>query len=156
METRAHHVLIGLFTVLAVGGALLFALWLGKSSMDREYNYYEISFNRAVSGLSNGSSVEYSGIKVGDVETLWLEPDDPRKVRARIRVYSGTPIKQDTRARLALANITGSMTATARNSPRQPSRGSNHCTGKVEASMPSEPVISIQELARSCAPAEKW
>lgn len=43
METRAHHVLIGLFTVLAVGGALLFALWLGKSSMDREYNYYEIS-----------------------------------------------------------------------------------------------------------------
>jgi len=109
METRAHHVLIGLFTVLAVGGALLFALWLGKSSMDREYNYYEISFNRAVSGLSNGSSVEYSGIKVGDVEALWLEPDDPRKVRARIRVYSGTPIKQDTRARLALANITGSM-----------------------------------------------
>ncbi len=109
METRAHHVMIGLFTVLAVGGALLFALWLGKSSMDREYNYYEISFNRAVSGLSNGSSVEYSGIKVGDVEALWLEPDDPRKVRARIRVYAGTPIKQDTRARLALANITGSM-----------------------------------------------
>lgn len=30
METRAHHVLIGLFTVLVVGGALLFALWLGK------------------------------------------------------------------------------------------------------------------------------
>ncbi len=109
METRAHHVLIGLFTVLAVGGALLFALWLGKSSMDREYNYYEISFSRAVSGLSSGSAVEYSGIRVGDVEQLWLEPDDPRKVRARIRVYTGTPIKQDTRARLALANITGSM-----------------------------------------------
>ena len=97
METRAHHVLIGLFTVLR-RRRLLFALWLGKSSMDREYNYYEISFNRAVSGLSNGSAVEYSGIKVGDVEALWLEPDDPRKVRARIRIYSGTPIKQDTRA----------------------------------------------------------
>ncbi|HCW94701.1 MAG TPA: MCE family protein, partial [Pseudomonas sp.] len=109
METRAHHVLIGLFTVLVVGGALLFALWLGKSSIDREYEYYEVGFNRAVSGLSTGSSVEYSGIKVGDVERLWLEPDDPRKVRARIRVYAGTPIRQDTRARLALANITGAM-----------------------------------------------
>jgi phospholipid/cholesterol/gamma-HCH transport system substrate-binding protein len=53
--------------------------------------------------------VEYSGIKVGDVTQLWLEPDDPRKVRARIRVYGGTPIKLDTQARLALANITGSM-----------------------------------------------
>lgn len=109
METRAHHVLIGLFTVLAVAGALLFALWLGKANLDREYDRYEVSFNRTVSGLSPGSSVEYSGIKVGDVEQLWLEPDDPRKVRTRIRVYAGTPIKQDTRARLALANITGSM-----------------------------------------------
>src|SRR5690606_38032090 len=88
---------------------LLFALWLGKSSMDREYSYYEVGFNQAVSGLSSGSSVEYSGIKVGDVTELWLEPDDPRKVRARIRVYGGTPIKTDTQARLALANITGSM-----------------------------------------------
>lgn len=109
METRAHHVLIGLFTVVAVGCALLFALWLGKSSMDREYSYYDIGFSQAVSGLSSGSSVEYSGIKVGDVTALWLEPDDPRKVRARIRVYGGTPIKTDTQARLALANITGSM-----------------------------------------------
>ncbi|MCP9340161.1 MlaD family protein [Stutzerimonas xanthomarina] len=109
METRAHHVLIGLFTVVAVGCALLFALWLGKSSMDREYSYYDIGFSQAVSGLSSGSSVEYSGIKVGDVTELWLEPDDPRKVRARIRVYGGTPIKTNTQARLALANITGSM-----------------------------------------------
>jgi len=109
METRAHHVLIGLFTVVAVGCALLFALWLGKSSMDREYSYYDIAFSQAVSGLSSGSSVEYSGIKVGDVTALWLEPDDPRKVRARIRVYGGTPIKTNTQARLALANITGSM-----------------------------------------------
>ena len=29
METRAHHVLIGFFTLLVVGLALLFALWLG-------------------------------------------------------------------------------------------------------------------------------
>lgn len=109
METRAHHVLIGLFTVIAVGCALLFALWLGKSSMDREYSYYDVGFRQAVSGLSTGNSVEYSGIKVGDVTALWLDPEDPRKVRARIRVYGGTPIKVDTQARLALANITGSM-----------------------------------------------
>ncbi len=109
METRAHHVLIGLFTVLAIAGGLLFALWLARSSVDRDYDYYDVGFNLTVSGLSNGSSVEYSGIKVGDVVDLWLEPNDPRKVRARIRVYHNTPIKQDTRARLALANITGAM-----------------------------------------------
>ena len=32
---------------------------------------------------------------------------------------------------------------------RQPVQGSSHCTGKVEATMPSEPTMSIQELALS-------
>lgn len=109
METRAHHVLIGLFTVAAVLGALLFALWLGKSSLDRDFDNYEILFDSSVSGLAPGSLVEYNGIRVGNVEQLWLDPQDPRKVHALIRVYAGTPVKQDTQARLALANITGNM-----------------------------------------------
>lgn len=109
MEPRAHHVLIGLFTVITLGSALLFALWLGKSSVDRDYAWYEIGFNRAVSGLSEGNAVQYSGIEVGDVVRLRLDPRDPRQVRALIRVYSDVPIKQDTRASLALANITGTM-----------------------------------------------
>jgi len=109
MEPRAHHVLIGMFTVITLGSALLFALWLGKSSVDRDYAWYEIGFNRAVSGLSEGNAVLYSGIEVGDVVRLRLDPRDPRQVRALIRVYSDVPVKQDTRASLALANITGTM-----------------------------------------------
>lgn len=109
MEPRAHHVLIGLFTVITLGSALLFALWLGKSSVDRDYAWYEIGFNRAVSGLSEGNAVLYSGIEVGDVVRLRLDPRDPRQVRALVRVYSDVPVKQDTRASLALANITGTM-----------------------------------------------
>ena len=62
METRAHHVLIGLFTVITVGAALLFGLWLGKSTIDREFSYFEVLFNEEVSGLTPGSAVEYSGI----------------------------------------------------------------------------------------------
>jgi len=109
MEPRAHHVLIGLFTVITLGSALLFALWLGKPSVDRDYAWYEIRFNRAVSGLSEGNAVQYSGIEVGDVVRLRLDPQDPRQVRALIRVYSDVPVKQDTHASLALANITGTM-----------------------------------------------
>ena len=107
METRAHHVLIGLFTVIVVAGALLFGLWLAKSSVDTEFKDYEVVFNEAVSGLSKGSSVQYSGIKVGDVVTLRLDPKDPRRVLARIRLGGDTPIKEDTQAKLALTGITG-------------------------------------------------
>src|SRR5471030_3367410 len=107
METRAHHVLIGLFTVIVVAGALLFGLWLAKSSVDTEFKDYEIVFNEAVSGLSKGSAVQYTGIKVGDVVTLRLDPKDPRRVLARIRLGGQTPIKEDTQAKLALTGITG-------------------------------------------------
>jgi phospholipid/cholesterol/gamma-HCH transport system substrate-binding protein len=107
METRAHHVLIGLFTVIVVTAALLFGLWLAKSSVDTEFKDYEIVFNEAVSGLSKGSAVQYSGIKVGDVVTLRLDPKDPRRVLARIRLGGDTPIKEDTQAKLALTGITG-------------------------------------------------
>lgn len=109
MEPRAHHVLIGLFTLFFMASALLFALWLAKASTDREYAWYEVIFDRGVSGLSEGSPVKYSGIEVGDVYELRLDPEDPRNVRALIRVYSDVPIKEDTRAGLALTNITGSM-----------------------------------------------
>lgn len=107
MEPRAHHVLIGLFTVLMAAAALGFALWLSKASSEQEWRDYDVIFNEAVSGLSQGSVVQYSGIKVGDVIDLRLDPKDPRKVRAHIRVSASTPIKQDTRARLSITGITG-------------------------------------------------
>jgi phospholipid/cholesterol/gamma-HCH transport system substrate-binding protein len=100
-------VLIGLFTVIVVAGALLFGLWLAKSSVDTEFKDYEVVFNEAVSGLSNGSSVQYSGIKVGDVVSLRLDPEDPRRVLARIRLAGDTPVKEDTQAKLALTGVTG-------------------------------------------------
>ncbi|MGP5310533.1 MlaD family protein [Vreelandella alkaliphila] len=109
METRAHHVLIGLFTLGTAAAALLFALWMSYAAGERNYQPYRILFERSVSGLSIGSKVQYIGIEVGDVTELTLNPDDPRQVIASVRVYEDTPVKTDTRAKLAFASITGSM-----------------------------------------------
>lgn len=107
METRAHHVLIGLFTLIAAGAAIFFAIWLSNTSTSTEYKYYTVVFNQAVTGLSRGSAVQYSGIKIGDISSLSLDPEDPRRVLARIRVEANIPIKDDTRARLQFTGITG-------------------------------------------------
>lgn len=121
METRAHHLVIGLFTVVAVIAALGFALWLGKAATDREVTYYEVGFDRPVGGLDTGNAVLFSGIRVGDVADLRLDPADPRLVRALIRIDADIPIREDTRAGLALANITGSMNIQLQGgSPEQP------------------------------------
>ncbi len=107
METRAHHVLIGLFTVLGVSAALLFALWLARPGGDHAA-IYDVVFREPVTGLTAGSAVRYSGIQVGRVEQLRLDPENPRQVRARIEVMNPrTPITSDTRAQLRMAGITG-------------------------------------------------
>lgn len=107
METKAHHVLIGAFTLVVVALVVLFALWLAKTSLNRQYHYYDIVFTEAVTGLSKGSPVQYNGIQVGEVSQLKLDPKDPRKVIARIQVAGDTPIKTDTRAKLGLLGLTG-------------------------------------------------
>lgn len=110
METRAHHLLIGLFTVFVVGAAIIFAMWLGAASSNGRYETYDVLFDEAVSGLSKGGTVEFKGIKIGTVDDLRLDPTDPRLVRARIRVDAAAPIYTDTRARLHTTSITGLST----------------------------------------------
>ena len=136
METRAHHVMIGLFSVIVVVGAMLFGLWLAKSSVDSAFQDYEVVFNEAVSGLSQGSAVQYSGIKVGDVTSLRLDPNDPRRVLARIRLAGQTPIKEDTQAKLALTGITGtSIIQLSGGTPQSPTlKGKNGNLAQIIAS----------------------
>ncbi|TKR54736.1 MCE family protein [Allopusillimonas ginsengisoli] len=133
MEPRAHHVLIGLFTVIVAGAALVFALWLGKSYKDVELRQYTVIFNETVRGLSKGSAVQYSGIKVGDVTDLTLDPQDPSKVRARIRIDSNIPIHQDTRAKLVLTGITGTVVIEL--------RGGTPASPPLEAEGGQDPII---------------
>ena len=107
METRAHHLLIGSFAILAFLLGLGFVLWRSKVGADREFSDYDIVFTEAVTGLSKGGLVQYNGIKVGEVSRLSLDPADPRKVIARVRLDGGTPVKTDTVAKLGILGVTG-------------------------------------------------
>ncbi|GAB6194994.1 MlaD family protein [Lysobacter xanthus] len=107
METKANYVLIGTFTILVTVVLLLFALWAAKYSSEKDWQEYAVIFNEPVTGLSEGSSVQYNGISVGTVETLRLAPEDPRRVIATLRIQSDVPIKTDTSAKMSQSGITG-------------------------------------------------
>lgn len=107
METKANYVLIGAFTLITGLALLAFGLWAAKYSSDRTWQEYRVVFREAVTGLSVGSPVQYNGIAVGSITELNLVPDDPRQVVARIRLNSNTPVKTDTRAKLAITSLTG-------------------------------------------------
>ena len=149
METRANHVLIGAFTLLVCVLGVLFALWAAKYTTEKTFQEYDIVFEEAVTGLSVGSQVLYSGISVGAVRKLSLVRDDPRKVVARVRLSADTPVKTDTRAKLTLTGLTGTaVIQLTGGSPGSPSLEPPE--GKRVATIPSEP-SALQNIAATAS-----
>lgn len=107
METRAHHVMIGAFALLVVILTAGFAMWISKAALDREWNIFRVVFAESVTGLTVGGAVQYNGIQVGEVRLLQLDPDDPARVWATVRVGAEVPVRRDTVARLAFTGVTG-------------------------------------------------
>jgi len=108
METKANYVLIGAFTIAVAIFGLLFALWAAKYSSEKSFREYDVIFNEPVTGLTEGSSVQYNGIAVGTVDDLRLAPNDPRQVIARLKLQADAPVKTDTTAKLSMTSLTGS------------------------------------------------
>jgi len=149
METRANHVLIGAFTIGVFILAILFALWAAKYTTEKSFEEYDVVFQEAVTGLTVGSPVLYSGISVGAVRNLSLVRDDPRKVVARIRLSADTPVKTDTRAKLTLTGLTGTaVIQLTGGSPGSPALQAPE--GKRVATIPSEP-SALQNIAATAS-----
>lgn len=107
METRANYTIIGLFTLLILAAGFAFVWWFTGANSRGPRVSYEVVFSGVVSGLQTGSSVTFNGIPVGEVTSLRIDKDDPRKVIATIAVQPGTPVKADTRANLDSQMLTG-------------------------------------------------
>ncbi|WP_294532403.1 MlaD family protein [uncultured Rhodoblastus sp.] len=107
METRANYALIGLFTLAVIVGAFLFVFWFKGTGGKVTLTTYQVHFAGSVSGLSNGNSVLFNGLKVGEVTELGLMPNDPSRVFATIKVDAQTPVKTDTKAQLETGGLTG-------------------------------------------------
>lgn len=109
MEPKARHIVIGFFVVGITIFAMLFTLWLMRVNVYKGSYRYVVYFKESVSGLSRGSAVEYSGVKVGEVLKLALDYKDPRYVYAVISVKKHVPIRSGVIARLQMVGITGQL-----------------------------------------------
>lgn len=107
METRANYALIGIFTLAVIAAAFGFVYWFSGGSRGQERQSVRVVFSGSVSGMSQGSSVSFNGLRVGEVTNISLLPEDPRRVVAIIQVGKDIPIRADTRARLEYQGLTG-------------------------------------------------
>ena len=107
METRASYALIGASMIAGLIALIAFVLWLGHVQFNRTFALYDVAFEGAVNGLSQGGQVRYLGINVGEVTDLSLDAQDPNRVIARIRINAETPVRVDSKAILDFAGLTG-------------------------------------------------
>jgi phospholipid/cholesterol/gamma-HCH transport system substrate-binding protein len=105
METRANFVLIGTFTLAVIAAAFGFILWFQNLHSTKQRSPLRIVFEGSASGLRNGGSVNFNGIRVGEVISVKL--DNPRRVVALTMVENIAPIRKDTLVGLEFQGLTG-------------------------------------------------
>jgi phospholipid/cholesterol/gamma-HCH transport system substrate-binding protein len=105
METRANFVLIGSFTLAVIAAAFGFVLWFQSLHTTKARSPLRIVFEGPAAGLRNGGSVNFNGIRVGEVMSVKL--DNPRRVVALAMVENSAPIRKDTLVGLEFQGLTG-------------------------------------------------
>jgi len=103
-----NYALVGAF-VLVLGAVLIAGvLWLASGgAFQKKYDLYLAIEDESVAGLNLDAPVKYSGVDVGKVREIHLDPANPVRVILLFAIERGTPIKEDTVAVLKIQGLTG-------------------------------------------------
>lgn len=107
METRAHYAAVGAFVLAMVFLAFAAVLWLAHGALNKAYARYDIYFFGPVTGLRQGAEVDYSGVPVGKVADVRIDPRNVALIRVRVEIDEEVPIKIDARASVETNILSG-------------------------------------------------
>src|ERR1700716_1504540 len=105
MKARASNLTIGFLTLAFIAGS--FGAFLGYQKLTgvKQRTPFRVIFEGSASGLRKGGSVNFAGIRVGQVVSLKL--DNPRHVIALTMIDGNTPVRKDTQVGLEFQGLTG-------------------------------------------------
>ena len=107
MESRANYIVIGIFTIVTLFIMLGFVWWLTSSPGSADRSQIQVVFPGPVTGLNTGNQVLFNGIKIGGVDRISFDENNPERVIATISVGSNTPLRTDTTVTLGLSILSG-------------------------------------------------
>jgi phospholipid/cholesterol/gamma-HCH transport system substrate-binding protein len=107
MESKANHLLVGVFVLGVIGLLLGFLYWMQNASIGTQGKSYHVVFDGSVQGLTEAAPVLFNGIRFGSVKTITILPEDTRKVRALVTVRGDTPVRVNSRARISQQGLAG-------------------------------------------------
>ncbi|PSJ54960.1 MlaD family protein [Kumtagia ephedrae] len=107
METRANYVVVGIFTLVAIVAAFAFIYWTAAIGDRGETTLLRVRIPGSASGLGRGSAVLFNGVKVGDVQRVYIDVTNPTVAIADTQIDRLTPITRSTSAVIGIAGLTG-------------------------------------------------
>jgi phospholipid/cholesterol/gamma-HCH transport system substrate-binding protein len=105
MRVRASNLTIGLLFLALIAGSFGGLLAYQKLAGAKQRVPFRVVFEGSASGLRKGGSVNFAGIRVGEVVSLKL--DHPRRVVALAMIDRSTPVRKDTVVGLEFQGLTG-------------------------------------------------
>lgn len=107
MDSNVNYTLVGAFVIALIAAIVFAIIWLSSGVASIDYKNYLIYSQESVSGLSIDAPVEYNGVKVGSVDNVTLDEDNPHLVKVLLKINSKTPISKGTVATLTSRGVTG-------------------------------------------------
>jgi virulence factor Mce-like protein len=108
MITKEQKVRLSIFLVVAVFLFIIILAAFIYPKLKEKGDTYFINFKgTSVNGLNNGSDVKYQGVKIGMVKDIDVNPDNLDSILVYVMIKSKFPVKEDMRAALVYAGITG-------------------------------------------------
>ena len=107
MQGRVNYTVVGIFVVALTVFLFVAIFWLTSFGHGKEYHTYLVYVHEDVTGLSVESPVRFNGVKVGYVQSIRLDHNNPRLVRLELSIEPHTPISTSTFAILNAQGVTG-------------------------------------------------
>ena len=106
--TREQKRRLGIFLVVSIGVLVfIFGLFVIPKLKSQGEIFYINFKGISVYGIKNGSSVKYQGVDIGKVMAIEVNPYDLSSILVEVEIKRGFPVKDDMRAKLSYAGITG-------------------------------------------------
>jgi phospholipid/cholesterol/gamma-HCH transport system substrate-binding protein len=107
MARTDEEIKVGTFVAFAVVLFLAALIFVGGVNLFRKKKVVYTTYFKFAGGLEPGSFVRFGGLKRGTVHSAEIDPADSTRIRVRLLLKSGTPVRTNSRARISTLGFLG-------------------------------------------------
>ncbi len=107
MAKGEDEIKVGAVVVVSMVLFMIALVFLGGVNLFHKKKAVYTTYFKFAGGLEPGSFVRFGGMKVGTVQEAELDPGDSTRIRVRLLVVDGTPIRKDSKARISSLGFLG-------------------------------------------------